>query len=88
MTLEVQLKNMDPRTLEFGLDLDQKNIGLVENDTRGRISFFCGLAAMLQHTVLVREGKSLRLSYLYLCYDPDFTPATLVAHAKFVNLVS
>ena len=31
MTLEIQLKNMDPRTLEFGLDLDQKiNIGVIK----------------------------------------------------------
>ena len=81
---------MDPRTLEFRLDLnlDQKNYWPSRNDTRGRVSFICGLAAMLQLKVLVREGEVPRLSYLYLCYDPDFTPARQVAHAKFENLVS
>ena len=41
---------------------------------------------MLQLKVMAREGESPRLSYLYLCYDPDLSLATLVAHAKFVNL--
>ena len=43
---------------------------------------------MLQLKVMAREGETPRLSYLYLCYNPDLSLATLVAHEKFVNLVS
>ena len=38
--------------------------------------------------LIMREGESPRLYYLYLCYIPDLSLATLFAHAKFVNLVS
>ena len=43
---------------------------------------------MLQLKVMARESETPRLSYLYLCYDPDLSLVTLVAHEKFVNLVS